>query len=253
VLGRARRMGRLDARLTGVITDYTAHACWAEPGVDAFCVPCPLAERELAGHGVSRDIITETGIPVRPAFDAIAPVRNPASGEPLRVLLTSGSFGVGPTDRIVRSFHGVPNVELTVVCGSARGAVERVTRVAAEAGVRARVLGFERDMPSRVAEAHLVVGKAGGLTVSESMAAGRPMILVGTVPGNELSNAWMVGAAGAGVAAMPADVGAAAHAIRSRGELEVMGQRAAGLVHRATADAVIDVALASTEESREAA
>jgi processive 1,2-diacylglycerol beta-glucosyltransferase len=242
VLGRARRMGRLDARLTGVITDYTAHACWAERGVDAFCVPCPLAFSELAGHGVPKHIITETGIPVRPAFESIAPVKSPASGEALRVLVTSGSFGVGPLERIVRSFEGKTDVELTIVCGSAKGAVARVTRIAEAAGVNARVLGFERDMPARMAEAHVVVGKAGGLTVSESMAAGRPMILVGTVPGNELSNAWMVTAAGAGVAAMPGDVGAVAQSFRGA-ELETMGQRASALVHRGTADAVLDVAM----------
>ena len=227
VLGRARRTGRLTAPLTGVITDYTAHACWAEPGVDAFCVPCPLAERELAGHGVARELISQTGIPVRPAFEAIAPLRAPAAGEPLRVLVTSGSFGLGPLERIVRGFAGVPDVELTVVCGSAKGAGSRVAHVAADSRVRARVLGFERDMPARMAEAHVVVGKAGGLTVSESMAAGRPMILVGTVPGNELSNAWMVGAGEAGVAAMPDDVGVVAHAAnprRARGDGQAWGR-----------------------------
>lgn len=237
-------MGRLLAPLTGVITDYTAHACWAERGVDAFCVPCPLATRELVGHGIPRDLIVETGIPVKPAFEAILPVRDPAPGERMRVLLTSGSFGVGPLERIVQSFRGVPDVDLTIVCGSAKDAASRMTALTRSLGVSATVVGFERDMPARMESAHLVVGKAGGLTVSESMAAGRPMILVGTVPGNELSNAWMVGAAGAGVAAMPDDVGAIAHGMRVRRELEAMGQRASALVHRRTAEAVLDVAMA---------
>ena len=44
VLGRARRkvpaeQRALDAPLLGVVTDYTAHACWAERGVDAWPVP----------------------------------------------------------------------------------------------------------------------------------------------------------------------------------------------------------------------
>lgn len=130
VLGRARRRGLLCASLTGVITDYTAHACWAERGVDAFCLPCPSATRELAAHGIVRDAMTVTGIPVRPAFEAVTDVVAPLAGERLRVLLTSGSFGVGPTRTIIRSFAGVRDVELTVVCGSAKGAVERATRAA---------------------------------------------------------------------------------------------------------------------------
>jgi len=247
VLGRARRLGRLDATLTGVITDYTSHACWAEPGVDSFCVPSPSAARELEQHGIPRSAMTTTGIPVRPAFEAIDDVIAPRPGEPMRVLVTSGSFGVGPMRAIVRSFGGIRSVELTVVCGSAKGAVARVMRVADEAGVRARVLGFERDMAAHVAEAHVVVGKAGGLTVSETMTAGRPMILVGTVPGNELSNERLVVKGGAGFAAAPRDVGTIVAELASRGAIETMGRNARGLVLTRSADRVLDVAMAATE------
>ena len=242
VLGRARRQGWLTAPLTGVITDYTSHACWAEPGVDAFCVPCPRAARELEAHGIPRSLMTETGIPVRPAFEAIPEVVQPVRGERLRVLVTSGSFGVGPMKAIVRSFAGREDVALTVICGSARGAVARVSRVAEEAGVRARVLGFERDMAARVREAHVVVGKAGGLTVTETMAAGRPMILVGTVPGNELSNERLVLTGGAGLGAAPREVGPIVSELRERGMLAAMGKRARGLVLTKSAERVLDVA-----------
>jgi processive 1,2-diacylglycerol beta-glucosyltransferase len=240
VLGRARRRGWLHAPLVGVVTDYTSHACWAEPGVDGFCVPCPLARHEILLHGVEPDRVAMTGIPVRGAFERIAPVRDVAPGEPLRVLVTSGGFGVGPMRHVVRSFAGVRDVELTVVCGNARGLVERVTRTASQLGVRARVLGFERDMPARVAEAHLVIGKAGGLTVSETMAAGRPMVIVGAVPGNEKINEEHVTRAGAGVAALPHEVGRIVAALRDRRMLASMGARAKGLVVASSASRVID-------------
>jgi processive 1,2-diacylglycerol beta-glucosyltransferase len=242
VLGRARRRGRLAAPLLGVITDYTAHACWAEAGVDAFCVPCPLAARELAAHGVQGDRIWLTGIPVRPAFFEVAPVCPPPTTEPLRVLVTSGGFGVGPVRDVVRSFAGVPNVRLSVVCGAARGMLRRVAREALRWGVVADVVGFERDMPRRMAEAHLVVGKAGGLTVSETLAAGRPMITVGTVPGNELSNERLVVDGGAGYAADATSVGPLAHLMRSRGLLAPMGARARGLVLGHSAERVLALA-----------
>jgi processive 1,2-diacylglycerol beta-glucosyltransferase len=247
VLGRARRLGWLDAPLTGVITDYTAHACWAEPGVDAFCVPCPSAARELEAHGIPRAMMTETGIPVRPAF-ASTPDVCMEPGEPLRVLVTSGSFGVGPMEAIIRSFRGIRDVELTVVCGSKRGATARASRVAATAGVPVRVLGFEHDMAARVRDAHVVVGKAGGLTVTETMAAGRPMILVGTVPGNELSNERLVVRGGAGYAAAPSEVGAIVDAMRERAVIAEMGRRARQLVLTDGAARVLDVALGMAEQ-----
>jgi processive 1,2-diacylglycerol beta-glucosyltransferase len=242
VLGRARLRGKLDAPLVGVVTDYTAHAVWAEKGVDAFCVACPLARDELVMHGIRPDIIGMTGIPIRPEFDAVPPLVEPSKGETLRVLVTSGGFGVGPLESIVRSFAGVPDVELTIVCGAAKRLVPRAEREAEAAGVRARILGFERDMPMRVAEAHVVVGKAGGLTVTETMAAGRPMVLVGTVPGNELFNEQLVVQGGAGYAAEGEDVGAIVGAMRARGEVARMGENGRGLVRRGSAGRVVGVA-----------
>ncbi|HEY8079786.1 MAG TPA: glycosyltransferase, partial [Labilithrix sp.] len=204
VLGRERRKGRLDAPVVGVVTDYIAHACWAERGVDAWAVPYGAAKDELVSHGVDAARIVRTGIPVREAFERIARARRP---EPtVRALVTSGGFGVGPMTRIVESFAGVRDVELTVVCGAAEKLASRVERVAREAGVVARVLGFEKDMAARVAEAHVVIGKAGGLTVTEALTAGRAMVIASAVPGNEKTNEAFVVEGGAGIAAEADDV-----------------------------------------------
>jgi processive 1,2-diacylglycerol beta-glucosyltransferase len=253
VLGRARLRGKLDAPLIGVVTDYTAHAVWAEKGVDAFCVACPLAQDELILHGVRPETIQMTGIPIRPEFSALSPLEEPRTGEALRVLVTSGGFGIGPLQAIVRSFAGIADLELTIVCGAATRRVPRAERDALDVGVRARVIGFERDMPARLAEAHVVVGKAGGLTVTETMAAGRPMVLVGTVPGNELFNEELVVRGGAGVAAQAGDVGAIVSAMRSRGEIAKMGQRGRQLILSESAARVTSVAQEWMERGRRAA
>lgn len=252
VLGRARRKGNLEAPVTAVITDYTSHAVWAERGVDAFCVPSLFAHADIVRHrGDPRDVYM-TGIPVREAFERIEPVSMPRDGEPLRVLVTSGGFGVGPMRRIVRSFAGQVDVALTVVCGAAEALVADVERDVREAGVNARVIGFERDMASRVAEAHVVVGKAGGLTVSETLTAGRPMIVVGAVPGNEKQNEAFVVGGGAGVAAEPEDVGGIANMLRAQHRLQAMGERGRLLVVSHAARRVLEVAMVRASRSNAA-
>lgn len=245
VLGRSRRKGRLDAPLLGVVTDYTAHACWAERGVDAWTVPFGGARTELAAHGAPLSRITETGIPVRASF-ARAPALT-ALHRTLRVLVTSGGFGHGPMTRIVRSFASVPDVELTVVCGAAEKLAARVARDADAAAVPARVIGYEKDMAARVAEADVVVGKAGGLTVTETLTAGRAMIVASAVPGNEKLNEAFVVEGGAGVASEADDVGLAVERLRIGTALLAMAQRARRLVPRHAADAVVDAALALVE------
>jgi processive 1,2-diacylglycerol beta-glucosyltransferase len=251
VLGRARRKRTLDAPLLGVVTDYTAHACWAERGVDAWAVPRGGARAELASHGVPLGRVLETGIPVRSAFARIPTLAT--LPRTLRVLVTSGGFGHGPMTRIVRSFAGVPHVELTVVCGAAERLAARVAREAEAAGVQARVIGFEKDMAARVAEAHVVVGKAGGLTVTETLTAGRAMIVASAVPGNEKLNEAFVVDGGAGYAAEADDVGRAIMHLRQGTQLLAMAQRARQLVPHDAADAVVSAALRLAGRARLAA
>jgi len=243
VLGRARRKGRLHAPLVGVVTDYGTHAVWAEKGLDALCVPRGHALADAARHGFARDRLHVTGIPVRPAFDRIPSVRDPAAGEALRVLVTSGGFGVGPIGRIVRSFAGVPDVELTVVCGKAGRLARHLRELATRVGVRARVIGFEKDMPARMAEAHVVVGKAGGLTVSETLTAGRPMIVAGLIPGNEGINADLLAKSGAGLVVSPREVGALVARVRALGLVASMGRTARALVPSFAAPRIVALAL----------
>lgn len=250
VLARARRRARLGAPLVGVVTDYGAHAVWVERGADALCVAGGGALRDVVAHGFDAARTHVTGIPVRRAFDAIADVRDPPPAAPVRVLLTSGGFGVGPVQSVVRSFAGIAGVELTVVCGRSIGLESAARELTERYGLRAKVLGFEHDMPARVAEAHIVVGKAGGLTVSEALAAGRPMVIAGAVPGNESINARFVEAGGAGVVARPEEVGAVVHRLRETRSLEPMGGRARQLVLARAADRVIDVALRAEHDAR---
>jgi len=136
--------------------------------------------------------------------------------------------------RMVESFRGVPDVELTVVCGNAKP-------IEAPDGVRATILGFEKNMPARVAAADVVVGKAGGLTVTETLTAGRPMVIASAIPGNEAVNASFVEEGGAGVSAEPEVVGETIDRLRERGRLRAMGRAARALVPRHAAGAVVDI------------
>jgi len=85
------------------------------------------------------------------------------------------------------------------------------------------------------------------------MAAGRPMMTVGTVPGNELFNEALVVRGGAGYAVRATDVGAVVSAMRARGEIAAMGRRARELVVADSADRVVSVALDAARSGARAA
>jgi len=239
VLGRARLRGKLPVPLIGVVTDYAAHAFWAEPGVDLFCTAPGGAALDLVRHGVPATAVIETGIPIRPAFGRVAPWTLDPAGS-LRVLMTSGGTGIGPLEEAIRSFAGLPQLQLTVVCGADDKRRAQAQAAADRAGVRARVIGFERDMPARLAEAHIIVGKAGGLTVSECLASGRPMALFGICPGQEQHNADWLRLNDAAVMVEPRCVGRDIDWLRRQGRLGAMAAAARSLGRPAAAKHIID-------------
>jgi processive 1,2-diacylglycerol beta-glucosyltransferase len=251
VLGGERLRGRLAKPLVGVVTDYAAHAFWAEPGVDRFCVAKGGAALDLARHGAPRAQILETGIPVRTAFGRLAPPALDPAG-PLSVLVTSGGFGVGPLAAAVASFAGLAGIRLTVVCGESPDKVARLRALVAERGLDARVVGFEPDMPARFAEAHVVLGKPGGLTVSEALASGRPMALMGICPGQEQHNADWLTVNGAAVVVEPARAGLQIDWLRRSGELGRMARAARRLGAADAPDRVIEAALELAPAARAA-
>jgi processive 1,2-diacylglycerol beta-glucosyltransferase len=172
-------------------------------------------------------------------------------GAPLRVLVTSGGFGVGPVARVLESFARGANVALPVVCGDNPRLVRRAKQVTERLGIDAQVVGFERQMPARVAEADVVVTKPGGLTVSECLAAGRPLVLVGAVPGQEsLNEAWIT-EQGAGVSCSPGKVGETIARLRGASLLRMAeSARALGTPTAAARVVAVSLALSSMQKRR---
>jgi 1,2-diacylglycerol 3-beta-galactosyltransferase len=73
--------------------------------------------------------------------------------------------------------------------------------------VETHIYNFVSEMGTFMRGADSVLGKAGGLTVSEALACGLPLIMVDVIPGQETGNADYVVAGNAGVLANnPMDV-----------------------------------------------
>ena len=68
-----------------------------------------------------------------------------------------------------------------------------------EAEDRDRVLGFTDKVPELMNISCLVVSKPGGLTTTESLASGLPLIIIDPLPGQEEENAEFIENSGAGI------------------------------------------------------
>ena len=124
-----------------------------------------------------------TGNPVRPAVLEAARLPYPSfADDKLRILVTGGSQGARVMSDIVPAAVAMlPRdiQERLVIVQQARGEDEARVRAAYEAiNLRAEVAPFFKDLPARIAAAHLVIARSGASTVSELAVIGRPAILV---------------------------------------------------------------------------
>ncbi len=151
--------------------------------------------------------IVLTGNPLRPEVIALwgAPYDTPSAEGALRLLVFGGSQGARALSEIVpAAITRLPDAlkaRLSLVQQCRPEDIEYVSAIYAEAGIHAELKAFFTDLPQRMAEAHLVIGRAGAGTVAELMAIGRPAILVPlphALDDNQTPNAEILSRAGAG-------------------------------------------------------
>lgn len=230
-LDKVRRgRGRPFTYITVVTDSLTINSIWWRCTSDYFLVPNEPTAKSLEEGGVPRERIRVTGFPVPLAFSSHAPVReNPPPGGIWRVLYMVNS-GQDMAPQIVRELLAIDNIALTVTCGRHGDLMEKLNHLAAAEGRPIELHGWTTEMPDLLRRSHVLIGKAGGATVQEALAARTPMIITQIVPGQEEGNAMLLVQNGAGeVATTPqAIAGAVRELFNGGGEVYLQRYKATG-------------------------
>lgn len=200
----ASRGGAPTPPIVTVITDLVdVHAAWACPDVDAMVVPSPGGVDRCRRAGIPASRLFQFGLPVDERFsanlrdnDQPQQLRRRMGLDPDRftVLLCGGADGSGQIDRRARALaRSALDIQLVVVCGRNRRAVQRLRGLQDSRGRPVTVLGFVSTMPQLMRAADLVVSKAGPGTIAEALCSGVPILLTWYLPGQEHGNIdWVV-------------------------------------------------------------
>ena len=138
----------------------------------------------LKAPGQVAETAYRVGNPVRPPIRALAdlPYEPPVDDGPIRLLVTGGSQGARLLSELVpEAIAALPEAlraRLDVQQQTRKESMDGARRIYANAMVKAEIAPFFRDMASRLAAAHLVIGRSGAGSVCEFAVAGKPAILV---------------------------------------------------------------------------
>jgi UDP-N-acetylglucosamine--N-acetylmuramyl-(pentapeptide) pyrophosphoryl-undecaprenol N-acetylglucosamine transferase len=217
------------------------------------------AEQAFAAAGAGTRV-RALGIPLREklveAFPKRAERRVPTA--PLRLFVFGGSQGARQiNDALIEAAPGLDASQFEIHHQTGEADRERVEAAYREAGLRATVVAFERDMPECYRWADLALCRSGALTIAELTLSGLPALLVPypfAADDHQAANADALVASGAArvLAGRDLDGSQVAEALRdfasAPDQLVPMAKRAAQLAHPGAAERIVDDCAAQVGE-----
>lgn len=174
-----------------VVTDsITINRVWHRCPSDTFIVPNAASAAAMRRQGVPAGQIRDLGFPVPPRFSRLRPDRPAPGGGKKGKVLYMINAGKALAPAAVDALLKVDAIELTVTVGRDDELREKI--LVAAAGRPVGIHGWTPHMPELLMSHHLLIGKAGGATVQEAIAAGTPMLITQVVPGQEEGNAQLL-------------------------------------------------------------
>ncbi len=193
-----KRNGKISSRIVCAVTDYDAHSIWLSQGIDDYAVATEYTKSRVCSFGVAADRVHVTGIPTDKKFsshqDPLAIKRKLGLREDVfTVLIATGSFGIGPIEEIIEQLNGV---QALVVCGHNQSLYQKLS---AQKKELAMIYGLVDNMDELMAAADAMITKPGGLSISEALVSGLPLIFFNAIPGQETNNIKVLKENGVGI------------------------------------------------------
>ncbi|MFW5713269.1 MAG: MGDG synthase family glycosyltransferase [Brevefilum sp.] len=180
------------------VTDLvTVHKVWFNTDITRLTVPTEAVRQRALEAGLTPEQIIITGIPVDPEIQELKSVSKPTIREELgwkpeiTTLLVVGSPRVVSLMDILQKLDESDQVfQFALVAGGNDPLHEKFETT--EWKHPNYVYNFIEFMPKLMRASDMIVCKAGGLIVTESLASGLPLMLVHVLPGQEQGNVAFV-------------------------------------------------------------
>ena len=196
-----KKKGKLNAKLATILTDFAIHNQWVvgHEYTDYFFVSHSGMKNDLISAGVLPEKIYATGIPLSNKFllkynkSEILENFGLVPNKKTVLFFGGGELGLGKarTFEIFKSFVQNDNIQIVAISGKNPKMKENFEAFVAEMGKEnsVKVLEYTDKVAQLMSISDLVVTKPGGLTTTESLASGLPIVVINPIPGQEEENA----------------------------------------------------------------
>ena len=193
---------KISNKLATILTDYAPHVQWLmyPEQVNYFFVAHDKMRLELINHGIPEHKVFSTGIPLSNRFlahydkEKILSEFNLSTDKKTILFFAGGEYGFGKDktldilETLIKSFS---NFQIIAIAGKNKKIKNNFEELVKENNAEklVKVLPFTNKVPELMSVSDLVITKPGGLTTTESLASGLPIIVINPIPGQETENA----------------------------------------------------------------
>jgi 1,2-diacylglycerol 3-beta-galactosyltransferase len=176
-----------------VVTDLlNVHQLWLNPGPDRYFVANEHVRTQALVRGLRPEQVVISGIPVKTAIAREQRPREELRRElgwdpDLPVLLAVGSRRVRLLAEHLQALNGCQfPFQLAVVAGGDEAVYQQLQALPWQMPVK--IYPYVADLAPMLRAADALISKAGGLILSEALAAGLPTLVIDAIPGQETGN-----------------------------------------------------------------
>lgn len=197
-----KRKGKITSKIATILTDFAPHGQWlvGSDYTDYFFVAHNKMKEYLISKNIPENKIFATGIPISnkflETFNTSKILSSLGLKENLKTVLffAGGKFGLGKsrTLEIFNTFvNDFNNIQVIAISGKNKKMYEEFNQIVKIANKTnfIKVFEFVNNVPELMAVSDVVITKPGGLTTTESLVSGLPMIIINPIPGQEEENA----------------------------------------------------------------
>lgn len=186
-----KRTEFLTCKTVGIVTDFTFHPFWEDSELDYYITASELLTLQAVKKGIRPEQVLPLGIPIHPKFSVRREKHKARAqlglSDKRTILVMSGSMGYGKIENEIKELDKLDmDFQIVSICGNN----DRLKRKIDKLQLTKEIYnyGYMNNVDVFMDAADCIITKPGGLTTSEALAKGLPIIMANPIPGQEDRN-----------------------------------------------------------------
>lgn len=186
LISRLRYSGYATPPVINVYTDFFINKLWGIQGIDYHFVPdMDIKNQLIFNNNINPNKIFVTGIPIEECF---LPRQSYQPHAPYHILISGGSGGLGDIQHLISSLPDSKEYYFSLLCGKNRKLYKEVFSLKLNNVKPLSYISSRDTMNILYNEAHAILTKPGGVTLSEALYKRLPIFIHSSLPGQEQIN-----------------------------------------------------------------